>query len=110
MVAVTFFQDGGLSVGYDMRGHAGAGRAGRDVVCAAISSAAYYAANTLTEVLRLPAEVTVGGGSMRVILAKSAAGQAQPMLLGLKLHLDSLAEAYPDFLNVKVRGVKKCSR
>ena len=52
MTRATFVRKDGLLCGFTLRGHAGAGVSGTDVVCAAISSAAYLAANTITEICR----------------------------------------------------------
>ena len=51
MVSIHFLTSSeGLLQGFLMEGHAGAGEAGQDVVCAAISSAAYLVVNTLTDI------------------------------------------------------------
>ena len=51
MIQVEFSVHDHAPVGFCISGHAGAGSAGRDIVCAAVSSAAYMAANTLTDVI-----------------------------------------------------------
>ena len=83
---------------FTVTGHAGAGDAGEDVVCAAVSSAAYMAANTVTEILGTEAEADVRDGYMRFSFGGSKA--AADIVRGLRLHLLSLQEQYPD--NVKV--------
>ena len=55
MTRVVFLRAGQTLLGYDISGHSGAGVAGEDVVCAAISSAAYLVANTITEVCAIAA-------------------------------------------------------
>ena len=81
-------------IGFRIDGHAGAGTAGEDIVCAAVSSAAYMAANTLTEVLSLPADITVEDGLMDLTITGDATA-AQAILSGLRLHLTALHEEYP---------------
>ena len=46
MIRAVFFE-GENGRGFEISGHAG-GSAGRDIVCAAVSSAVYMAANTVT--------------------------------------------------------------
>lgn len=66
MTRATFVRKDGLLCGFTLRGHAGAGVSGTDVVCAAISSAAYLAANTITEICRCPADTEARDGFLRV--------------------------------------------
>ena len=51
MISVAFLTppEGGV-LGFSMEGHAEYGEAGEDIVCAAVSSAAYLVVNTLTDV------------------------------------------------------------
>lgn len=66
MTRVVFLRAGQTLLGYDISGHSGAGVAGEDVVCAAISSAAYLVANTITEVCAIAAETAATDGHMTV--------------------------------------------
>ena len=52
----------GEIVGFSIDGHAGFGEAGTDIVCAAVSSAAYMTVNTITEVLHADAHVSADDG------------------------------------------------
>ncbi len=83
---------------FTLSGHAGAGEAGEDIVCAAASSAAYMAANTITEILGVKAEAEARGGYMRFSFGGSTA--AADIVKGLRLHLRELQAQYPD--NVQV--------
>ena len=59
MISVEFFTtESGELIGFQIRGHAG-GIQGQDIVCAAVSSAAYMTANTITEILHVDASVAV---------------------------------------------------
>lgn len=55
MISVAFLTppEGGV-LGFSMEGHAEYGEAGEDIVCAAVSSAAYLVVNTLTDVRHVP--------------------------------------------------------
>ena len=83
-------------VGFNISGHAKAGESGQDIVCAAVSSAAYMAANTITEVIHAMAEISVNQmGFMKVEISSKDLGRCQEILNGLKLHLLGLEEQYP---------------
>lgn len=81
-----------------MQGHSGSAAAGEDIVCAAVSSAVYMAANTLTDVLMLTPEVEVRDGFLSVRLSSGETETALPVLKGLSLHLRGLQEEYPDYI------------
>lgn len=107
MVKATFFSAESLLTGFELSGHAG-GEEGTDIVCAAVSSAAYMAANTILEVLHLNPQVTLedDGGFMKVVLNSEESAQAQDILRGFKLHLEGLSEQYPQNVKVKYGGVR----
>ena len=98
MIRVSFSERDGALCGFTMKGHAGAADCGHDIVCAAVSSAAYMAANTLTEICRCGAVAEAEEGYMRVTVEDTAS--AADILNGLRLHLDGLREQYPDCIKI----------
>jgi uncharacterized protein YsxB (DUF464 family) len=100
MTAVTFFRDGKQITGYEASGHTDYSEAGSDIVCAAVSSALYMAANTLTEIVGARADVIVEDGYLKILLLDKIA-QCQPVLRGLALHLNGLMEQYSPFLHIQ---------
>ena len=94
----AFFRIREDSAEFTVKGHSGSAEAGRDIVCAAVSSASLMAANTVTEILGTDAEAEAEDGYMffRVSGSKAAAD----IVKGLKLHLELLSEQYPDFVKV----------
>ena len=62
-------------------------------LCAAVSSAAYMAANTITEVIGDKAETRVGDGEM-LLEVKKPSDKTVAVLSGLKLHLSELSKQY----------------
>lgn len=86
----------GRVLGFRIRGHAGWGEEGTDIVCAAVSSAAYMAANTITEVLTVtPLSLRVEEGEMLLRLEERDEPICRTLLAGLRLHLSGLEEQYP---------------
>ena len=59
MTTVTFLKQGDLLLGFTACGHSGYAEEGEDIVCSAISSATIMTANTITDVLKIKANVTL---------------------------------------------------
>ncbi len=104
MTKVHFNHRDGKLCGFTMLGHAGYAQEGEDIVCAAVSSAAYMAANTITEVLSSPAQAEVSDACFRFSLL-SACDLAVAILEGLKLHLSELQKQYPAYLTIDITEV-----
>lgn len=105
MIEVKFFTDDGYICGFEFSGHSGSAKAGQDIICASVSSAAYMTVNTVTDVIGLDAEIEVHDGFMSFLLHKNLP-EAQQILQGLRLHLESLAKDYPK--NIIVTSVRRC--
>ena len=93
MIRVSFKAAQGNLCGFRITGHAG-GEMGQDIVCAAVSSAAYMTANTITEILHAPADITVDEGWMDLTVTDRV-DACQNILGGFRLHLQALEEQYP---------------
>ncbi len=104
MVLVQMLSRHDRLCGFRMEGHAG-GKAGSDIVCAAISSAVYMAANTVTEVCGCNADITVEDGFFFLMLTADDERRAADVLEGLRLHLSGLQEQYPKRLQVDLIAV-----
>ncbi len=105
MTSVKFLADKSL-YGFEISGHSSKNcddEVGR-IVCAAVSSAAYMTANTVTEVVGDKAEVSVTEAKM-VFVCKFPSDATVKVLEGLKLHLTALAEDYSN--NLKIYGGAK---
>lgn len=105
MIRVVFTQHHGNPAGFELRGHAGAGSAGNDIVCAAVSSAVYMTANTVTEILGVEAEIQERNGYMKVIIPEDAQEHCKTVMDGLKLHLTALAGQYPRNIHISFAEV-----
>ncbi len=105
MIKARFHTTGNEICGFEISGHSGSAEAGEDIICAFVSSAAYMAANTLTEIVKANADIEVKDGFMSLGLT-SKIPEAQQILEGLRLHLESLAGDYPD--NIKVISLRRC--
>ena len=95
MIRVRFHTADDKILGFTLDGHAGAGVSGQDIVCAAVSSAAYMTANTVTEIVGAAADITVDDGYMRMVVTDRL-DRCQDILSGFRLHLEALQDQYPN--------------
>lgn len=105
MTQSKFFIKNGVIIGFELKGHAEAGYSGKDIVCAAVSSAAYMTANTLTDVYGFSAAVTESDGLLRLMLSEEEAGCCRELLEGFRLHLLELQKQYPQSIHVNITEV-----
>ena len=106
MIKAEFFVDrSGYICGFHIHGHSMMAESGQDVLCAFVSSAAYMAANTITDVIGADAQAQDGDGDMRLAVAGSDLVSCQIVLAGLKLHLCETEKQYPNNLNVIITEV-----
>ncbi len=88
----------GADASFTVSGHSESAEAGKDIVCAAVSSAALMAANTVTEILGVAASEEMHDGYLNVSFVNSEA--AADIVRGLRLHLEQLSLQYPQFVKV----------
>lgn len=100
MTRVVFRLSGDTLTGFEISGHSGAGVAGEDVVCAAVSSAAYMAANTVTDVCHCAANAVAEDGHMVLEVTPADAVRCQDILQGFRLHMEQLTQQYPHHIKV----------
>ena len=105
MIKVRFSVGNRQLKGFEISGHAMYAESGSDIVCASVSSAAYMAANTITDVIGADADAVAGDGTMSVTLNQPNE-QAQAVLRGLELHLTELSKQYPQNIKLIYGGVK----
>ena len=105
MITVTFNCSDNLICGFIISGHSGFSEEGSDIICAAVSSAAFMTANTITEILHIDADVAENDGFMSLSLSKSEAEKSAVVLDGLRLHLTALSEQYTKYIKVKISEV-----
>lgn len=105
--AVFFTSDKSEIVGFEISGHSGYADSGNDIVCSAVSSACYMAANTLTDVMHADAEINVNEkiGYMSLTVDDKYITMSRDILTGLKMHLILLEELYPENIKVKYMEV-----
>ena len=91
----------GRLTGFRVAGHAEYADSVEDIVCAAVSSAAYLTVNTITDVAGVsPLSVRVEDGELFFRIEPKDEPVCRVLLTGLKLHLTGLEEQYPDNIHV----------
>lgn len=107
MVTVAFTQGPTFFTGFCITGHADAADAGEDIVCAAVSSAAYCCANTLTDVVGSAAAQVDDAGKMQLQVT-TPGDTTEQILQGLLLHMQQLEFQYPNNVKTVIRRCSAC--
>ena len=113
MISASFFSAGNACtdiianklVGFKVSGHTG--RAGESIVCAAVSSACYMAANTITDIMMIDADISLDDGLMCLEVKGDDVNAVQVILHGLLLHMRQLEEQYPDKIKLQILEVQQ---
>ena len=103
MTSVKFLADVKGLYGFEISGHCscdGDDEIGK-IDCAAVSSAAYMAANTITEIIGDKADAAVDDAKMHFSVIAPTESSVH-VLKGLQLHLEQLSDQYSN--NIKIHG------
>ena len=101
MIIAQFQKSGQKFKAFSIEGHAGYADAGRDIVCASVTSTA----NAITEQFGEKAEVTVEENRISLLLPSNAGEEAALLLEALLEHLKILAEDYRNTIQIIVSEV-----
>ncbi len=100
MITAKFRCSNNRKVGFSISGHAGYAENGRDIVCAAVTSAVELCANGITEIIGVNADVAVNENEIILSLPQNSDERAYDFMEALFLHLNLLSQNYGK--NVKV--------
>ena len=106
MTSVKFLADEKNLFGFEISGHCSVNSDDEfgKIVCAAVSSAAYMAANTITEIIGDNADITVDDAKM-LLRVDNPSNSSVNVLKGFKLHIEELSEQYSN--NIRIYGGAK---
>lgn len=107
MTRSKFLLRDGLLYGFVLDGHSGYAAAGADIVCAAVSSAAYLTVNTITAMSADDLRATVSDGYMVLRLGRAQAVRCQAVLAGFYQHMRQLQRQFPDEIRVTLWRCKR---
>lgn len=106
MIRAEFAEHNGNLTGFSVRGHALFDEAGRDIVCAAVTSAVQLTANGITEVAGEQAQIEVKENEITFCLSKGCRSEeAFHFLKALYLHLDLLRQDYSGTIDITISEV-----
>lgn len=105
MINAEFFRNKGIISGFKISGHAFYDDFGKDIVCAAVSSAVELTANTITEIFGFDAKVSAENNAIILKTAYSADDNLQKLYRGLLLHLENLLEEFKGTIKIKFTEV-----
>ena len=101
MIRAVFRKSGGSWLGFKVSGHAGQARRGRDLVCAAVTSAVRLTECQLNDVLGLGFHSTVDEkGAGIEIISEKVHPSAQAAIGALYLYFTELKSEYPGCIEV----------
>ena len=97
MTKVKFYADKIGLIGFEISGHSSfdCDDINGKIVCSAVSSAAYMAANTIEEIIGDKCEAVVDDALMSIEI-QNPSDTSRKVLEGLKLHLTELSKQYSD--------------
>lgn len=108
MIEAEFLSYSGSLVGFSVSGHADAGVFGRDIVCAAVSSAVMLTANTITDYLYCPADVKDQGNRIMLVLKDPNSAMsiaAKQVVSAFHNHIHQLSDQYKGKIKISVNEV-----
>lgn len=106
MINVKFYHSpNGTPLGFKISGHSGYASHGNDIVCSAVSSAAYMTANTIIEIMRITPSVKTDDGMMQLRIPEGCASQSNDILRGFELHITELSLQYPKNITITTTEV-----
>ncbi len=104
MITAVFSKVGNETIGFDIKGHSGYAQAGQDIVCAAVSSAAYFTANLL-EKMGVELITSVEDGKM-IVKVKNPTSETSLVLSHFEDHLKELKGQYPKYIRTAEIKIK----
>ncbi|MBR3144276.1 MAG: ribosomal-processing cysteine protease Prp [Clostridia bacterium] len=101
MTNVTFVYKNEDIVGFTLSGHSTASDSDLEgkIVCSAVSSAAYLAANALIEIVKADLKADVSDAKMTIMLNKTT-DKTDLILKSFELHITELCKQYPKRIRI----------
>lgn len=101
MTKIAFLSDAAGICGFEVAGHSTENCDDLEgkLVCSAVSSAAYMAANTVTEIIGDKCDAVVDDGMMK-ILVENPSEKSRAVLEGFRLHISELSKQYSKRLKI----------
>ena len=106
MTEVTIYRNkDNKYVGFESKGHSDFAKAGKDIVCAAISILTINCANSIDEIAHVKCDVSQKDGYLKVMLREFDNDIVQLFIESMKLGLNEIQNDYPKNLKLTIGGV-----
>ncbi len=102
MIRARFFVSEGAFTGFELSGHAGLAESGRDVACAAVSSAVQLTVNLLDE---FGCEPDVKVGNDLICCRTEAEDRSSRIISRLRQHFEAVLEEFPNTIKITISEV-----
>lgn len=108
MIRIQLYKSGDDFLGFECRGHAGAGDAEYDLICNSVSVLTINTVNAIENLTEatFSEEENPEGGYLKVMLSSSKDHDAQLLIRAMLLGLEQIAENFPDYIRIQKREVK----
>lgn len=104
MTNITLFYSEGNLTGFQCKGHSGFARAGKDIVCAAVSVLSTTCANALESVAGVTPDIAVDDGYMKITLPQGCESHdAQVILRTFEQGVRDIEASYPKYIHITTR-------
>ena len=101
MIRIRFYQHNQQLCGCEVSGHAGYAKQGEDIVCAGVSTAVQMTANMLTEIFKIPAEISADDNCISIRLPDDPSPDGVKVLEGFALQMQLMKEDFSRFIQIK---------
>lgn len=105
MILAEFKKKDNYYIGFKISGHACYDEAGKDIVCASVSSAVQLTANTITDFFGINAAADASGNIMTFILTDKNIFDGSKIIESLKFHLEILSHDFLNTITIKITEV-----
>ena len=100
MIKAQFYKKNNKFTGFSLSGHAGLAESGKDIACAAVSSAAELVCNTVTDIFCDNAQVTVSDNMLTLKAEKNLGEYSEKLIRSFFIHLGFIAEEFPGHIRI----------
>lgn len=106
MIKAVFYKKNGCLSGFSLSGHAGYAESGKDIVCAAVSSAAELTCNTITDYFNdEEAEVVVGTDRLTLTMKGNSCEYSEMMIRSFINHLEFISAEFKNSINISYKEI-----
>ena len=107
MVNVTIYKKENQITGFEILGHAGFAKRGKDIVCAGISALVVNTINSIEQLTedKFTCEVEEKSGDVRFHMVDEISDDAQLLLKSLEIGVLGILELYKKYITVNFREV-----